>query len=1207
VHWLLKDASGRLIWQKSRGSLTALRQYIDTRNTYSYPPDMLDNLLEQAQHQRVMLIADKAGMGKTTVLTHLSKQIKQKFPTHWVVRIDLNDHTDVLENQAKQKMEAVEFLSKQLLKLVSPLEKSLFKQRFGEGRVVLMLDGFDEISPNYKETVIDLLQSLKKTAIEQLWVTTRPHLREELEDKLQQFSYTLEPFNKGNQVDFLTKYWKKTLESELKSKCEEELLKTYATYATELIGKLAQSISDGEKEFTGVPLQTRMLAEAFDKELKIFRDSDKSKPDLPNTLNLLKLYKRFFNRKYDIYQEEKAKTPLSNEVAKEQRKYYLESIIEKHQILALQVLFTEKQVGIFQVNSKSSFSEEQLTRIGIVQYIDNKPQFIHRSFAEYYVADFLTNQLTKETQHSSEVQEFLLKYIFLKGYYQVIRAFIDGFLKKSKQPTKTLKEYGNRINELWKKGSLKNSHTAILHQAAQEDNAHIIDFLLNSLNKGKHTDTLSKMFLEDKNHSTAWHRAAENGNVKALKKLWEWAKELNIKNDLFLNKYGAGLTAWDLAAERSEVRVLEKLWDWAEEIQPNPKKLKNDLLLATGDSEKSAWYWAAENGNIEAIKKLWEWAEELNLKNNLLLDHEYLDETAWLKAAENGNIEILKKLWEYAEELNLKDYLLLCKDYFRSTAWHKAAEEGNIEILKKLWEYAEELNLKNYLLLAKDSSKETAWHKAVRKNNIEALKKLWEWAEEVNLKNDLFLAKNSWKQTVWHKAVANGNVEALKKIWEWAEELNLKNDLFLAKNSWKQTAWHCAAMNGNVEALKKLWEWAKELNLKNDDLLLSKDSLEKTAWHLAAEKGKAEALKTIWEWAEEAQPNLKDELLLIKNEVGKTAWNLASKRSDVSLLEKLWCWVEEKQPDTKKLKNELYLSKDNSIKTAWEWAVENGNVEALKKLWEWAEELNLKNHLFQAGEHIINTAWHQAAEKGNIEVLKKLWEYAEEVNLKNDLLLAKDYMKRTAWHTAAKYGKAKALKKIWEWAEEVKFKENLFLGKDTCEKNAWHFAAMYGDIETLKELWKCAKELNLKNELLLAKDKDRQTAWHWAAREGRVRVLEKLWGWAKKQNLNLKNDLLLVLLEDDLLIPESEKTQVLELLEWYSSEVKADLSAAELNESSTGNLKAAEEYLEDTGQDVVAGSSSGCTPRRRCRYLSGCEEGQEQEGHLFPYETLKQW
>jgi len=50
------------------------------------------------------------------------------------------------------------------------------------------------------------MQTLRQTAIEQLWVTTRQHLREELEDKLQQLSYTLEPFSEKGQFETLTKF-----------------------------------------------------------------------------------------------------------------------------------------------------------------------------------------------------------------------------------------------------------------------------------------------------------------------------------------------------------------------------------------------------------------------------------------------------------------------------------------------------------------------------------------------------------------------------------------------------------------------------------------------------------------------------------------------------------------------------------------------------------------------------------------------------------------------------------------------------------------------------------------------------------------------------------------------------------------------------------------------------------------------------------------
>jgi Ni2+-binding GTPase involved in maturation of urease and hydrogenase len=52
-----------------------------------------------------MFISDTAGMGKSTLLTHLSKQIKQKFQNKWEVRIDLNDHTDALKALKEEEID----------------------------------------------------------------------------------------------------------------------------------------------------------------------------------------------------------------------------------------------------------------------------------------------------------------------------------------------------------------------------------------------------------------------------------------------------------------------------------------------------------------------------------------------------------------------------------------------------------------------------------------------------------------------------------------------------------------------------------------------------------------------------------------------------------------------------------------------------------------------------------------------------------------------------------------------------------------------------------------------------------------------------------------------------------------------------------------------------------------------------------------------
>jgi hypothetical protein len=133
-----------------------------------------------------------------------------------------------------------------------------------------------------------------------------------LQGNLQQLSYTLQPFSEFKQVEFLDKFWTDNLNLE---EMNQHLLEIYAEV---LIRKLAQSISDEDKEFTGIPLQTRMLAEAFEDDFKSFYLSKKSEPELPQKLELLGLYGRFIDRKYDIYYREKCKIPEGNIGAVEQ-------------------------------------------------------------------------------------------------------------------------------------------------------------------------------------------------------------------------------------------------------------------------------------------------------------------------------------------------------------------------------------------------------------------------------------------------------------------------------------------------------------------------------------------------------------------------------------------------------------------------------------------------------------------------------------------------------------------------------------------------------------------------------------------------------------------------------------------------------------------------------------------------------------------------
>lgn len=67
-----------------------------------------------------------------------------------------------------------------------------------------------------------------------------------------------------------------------------------------------------------------------------------------------------------------------------------------------------------------------MTTIGIVKVnCEGKPHFIRRTFAEYYVADYLVSCLTEGNNTSQKLQTFILKVVFLKQYYWVIRVYID--------------------------------------------------------------------------------------------------------------------------------------------------------------------------------------------------------------------------------------------------------------------------------------------------------------------------------------------------------------------------------------------------------------------------------------------------------------------------------------------------------------------------------------------------------------------------------------------------------------------------------------------------------------------------------------------------------------------------------------------------------------------------------------------------------------
>jgi ankyrin repeat protein len=375
-------------------------------------------------------------------------------------------------------------------------------------------------------------------------------------------------------------------------------------------------------------------------------------------------------------------------------------------------------------------SDEGLARIGIVQRNnDGKPQFIHRTFAEYFVAGFLIKKLTNEMKQ----QNVIISIVLLQAHYQVTRSFLNGMLKKCKPSTLVLKEYGKKLDEQWNDREVLRTLEGVtteLHTAAVEDNAHIVRFLIDSLKSGEHSNATKKMLLAvDCTGRTAWHMAAEKNSVQALQIIWEWVKAVTPTHtfSLLLSQGTYSINAWQNAAAQGHVEVLEKLWDWAKELQLKSDELRNEVVFSKNKFEQTAWHMAAGRGHVEVLEKLWGWAKELQLKpeelwNEVVFSKYKYEKTAWHTAAGGGHVEVLEKLWVWAKELQLKpeelrNEVLFSKDKYKKTAWHMAAGRGHVEVLEKLWGWAKELQLKpeelrNGLMVSKDKYGKTVWHVA---------------------------------------------------------------------------------------------------------------------------------------------------------------------------------------------------------------------------------------------------------------------------------------------------------------------------------------------------------------------------------------------------------------------------------------------------------------------------------------------------------------
>ncbi|XP_061515640.1 uncharacterized protein LOC133393687 isoform X1 [Anopheles gambiae] len=313
------------------------------------------------------------------------------------------------------------------------LELRLFAEKFNEKQLLLLLDGFDEIAPHYKQLAIKFLSRLAGVdGIGKLYLSSRPYdFKAEMEQAFPSCKiHQLEPFAMRDELRFVHNYL--TSELEAYKRCEE---RDRITVVAILYDRLMESISELKSIPLFLHMGARMLLPVVRQHVNFEQRTISHAIFNPTNNDQLRMITEFVDRKMQILQIGKtgltdtvtynAAQIIKNEEARQQLK-------RRHLLLALVVMFdkddratllsNKEQLEVARCLQKLAESNE---KTGIVLGVrDDVPQFSHRIFAEYFAACWL-----HEHKHRAECVSFRQSESYRKRELSRVREFFDRMIQ----------------------------------------------------------------------------------------------------------------------------------------------------------------------------------------------------------------------------------------------------------------------------------------------------------------------------------------------------------------------------------------------------------------------------------------------------------------------------------------------------------------------------------------------------------------------------------------------------------------------------------------------------------------------------------------------------------------------------------------------------------------------------------------------------------
>ncbi|XP_064464756.1 uncharacterized protein LOC135376108 [Ornithodoros turicata] len=424
VHLFRISESGEgLVWIKSNGPLS----HLPMTGSDDYTTERLLNVPE-----KIVLVTGAPGMGKSVLASCLCTQLKSQDKKRWVLYVDLPQRMALVKTASP----SLEYVADLCQVQRGGLEFVLFEESLDNGnpfKVVVMLDGFDEVNEECRNRVLELVQFLANKKVYKVYIFTRTVFKPRVQDALHTVSYDLVPFSDENQNEFLTKY-----------RAQRETPSTRNDALPQKFQQLYSTLKEKNNTILETPLLLRMMAQMESGE--ITKSGDYSSllniADISGgrSIYTVHIYKMFVEYKHLVHRKEKVKEDIVLCATRGEHGAAQSSFYANHRLLAMKCIFPEDALEdllnedeFVQLDPEGSFIKRVANnslKEGFVNGINDGgiPEFVHKTFAEFFAAHYLLEKARLRTK--SSYWEKVVQ-LYGKEDYEGVMVLFDGLASES--------------------------------------------------------------------------------------------------------------------------------------------------------------------------------------------------------------------------------------------------------------------------------------------------------------------------------------------------------------------------------------------------------------------------------------------------------------------------------------------------------------------------------------------------------------------------------------------------------------------------------------------------------------------------------------------------------------------------------------------------------------------------------------------------------